>query len=45
MEGYGKRALIIDDNEDILHLTGTTLMNRGYNVYTASDGLGGGRNR
>ncbi|MCS6304184.1 MAG: response regulator [Nitrospira sp.] len=41
MDGYGKRALIIDDNEDILHLTGITLMDRGYNVYTASDGFGG----
>lgn len=41
MDGYGKRALIIDDNEDILHLTGVTLMDRGYNVYTASDGFGG----
>ncbi|HEX5545171.1 MAG TPA: response regulator [Nitrospira sp.] len=41
MDGYGKRALIIDDNEDILHWTGITLMDRGYNVYTASDGFGG----
>ena len=41
MDGYGKRALIIDDNEDILHLTGITLMDHGYNVYTASDGFGG----
>lgn len=41
MDGYGKRALIIDDNEDILHLTGITLMDCGYNVYTASDGFGG----
>lgn len=41
MEGYGKRALIIDDNEDILYGAGITLMDRGYNVYTASDWLGG----
>lgn len=41
MDGYGKRTLIIDDNEDILHLTGITLMDHGYNVYTASDGFGG----
>ena len=41
MDGYGKRALVIDDNEDILYLTGTALMDRGYNVYTASDGYGG----
>lgn len=41
MDGYGKRALIIDDNEDILHLIGITLMDRGYNVYMASDGFGG----
>lgn len=41
MDGYGKRVLIIDDNEDLLHLTGISLMDRGYNVYTASDGYGG----
>ena len=41
MDGYGKRVLIIDDNEDILYLTGVALMGRGYNVYTASDGLDG----
>ena len=41
MDGYGKRALIIDDNEDILYVTGIALMGRGYNVYTASDGFGG----
>ncbi len=41
MDGYGKRVLIIDDNEDILYLTGIALMGRGYNVYTASDGLEG----
>ena len=41
MDGYGKRALIVDDNEDILYVTGIVLMNRGYNVYTASDGFGG----
>lgn len=41
MDGYGKRALIIDDNEDFLQLTGVALMDRGYNVYTASDGFAG----
>lgn len=41
MDGYGKRALIVDDNEDILPVTGAVLMNRGYNVYTASDGFEG----
>ena len=41
MEGYGKRVLIIDDNEDNLYLTGGALMDRGYNVYQASDGLEG----
>ena len=41
MDGYGKRVLIIDDNEDIRHLTGIALMNREYNVYTASDGFEG----
>jgi CheY-like chemotaxis protein len=38
MDGYGKRVLIIDDNEDILYLAGTALMDRGYNVYTAAEG-------
>lgn len=41
MDGYGKRALIIDDDQDIAYLTGIALMNRGYNVYTASDGFEG----
>lgn len=41
MDGYGKRVLIIDDNTDILYLIGIALMDRGYNVYTASDGFGG----
>jgi|GEM_PF-798874 len=41
MEGYGKRALVIDDDQDIAYLTGIALMNRGYNVYTASDGFAG----
>ncbi len=41
MDGYGKRVLIIDDNEDNLYLTGGALMDRGYNVYQASDGLEG----
>ncbi len=41
MDGYGKRILIIDDNEDILYLTGMALSNRGYNVYTACDGFEG----
>ena len=41
MDGYGKRVLIIDDNEEILYETGVALMDRGYNVYTASDGFEG----
>ncbi len=41
MDGYGKRALIIGDDEDILYVTGIVLMNRGYNVYASSDGFGG----
>lgn len=41
MDGYGKRALVIDDNEDILYVTGLALANHGYNLYTASDGLEG----
>lgn len=41
MDGYGKRVLILDDNEDIRHVTGIALMNRRYNVYSAADGSEG----
>ncbi len=41
MNGYGKRVLIIDDDQDILCLTGTALVDAGYNVYSASDGFEG----
>lgn len=41
MEGYGKRILIINDNEDIQYITSGALMNREYNVFTASDGFEG----
>ena len=37
MDGYGKRALIMDDNRHSAN-DEAVLMNRGYNVYTASDG-------
>ncbi|MGC4097043.1 MAG: response regulator [Nitrospira sp.] len=41
MDGYGKRVLILDDNEDIRHVTGVALTNRRYNVYAAADGSEG----
>ena len=41
MDGYGKRVLILDDNEDIREMTGLALSNRRYNVYSAADGSEG----
>ena len=41
MDGYGKRVLILDDNEDIRHVTGIALTNCRYNVYSAADGAEG----
>jgi DNA-binding response OmpR family regulator len=41
MEGYGKRVLIIDDNEDIQYVTAAALVHRDYNVFIASDGFEG----
>ena len=41
MQGYGKRILIIDDAEPILYLTSMALLNAGYNVYSAADGVEG----
>ncbi|MDN5941498.1 MAG: response regulator [Nitrospira sp.] len=40
-EGYGKRVLVIDDAQDIRHLTCLALSDAGYNVYSAADGLDG----
>ena len=39
MEGYGKRVLIVDDDEDVRAIIGAMLEDAGYNVYEASDGL------
>ncbi|UVT17471.1 MAG: response regulator [Nitrospira sp.] len=41
MDGYGKRVLIIDDDQDIRFVTGMALMDAGYNVYSACDGIEG----
>jgi len=41
MNGYGKRVLIIDDDQDIRCLTGMALTDAGYDVYSASDGFEG----
>src|SRR5690349_19908551 len=41
MDGYGKRVLILDDDEDIRHVTGIALTNCRYNVYSAADGAEG----
>ncbi|MGN6552211.1 MAG: ATP-binding protein [Verrucomicrobiota bacterium] len=40
-EGRGKRILVIDDEESILHLLRETLVPRGYEVDTAPDGESG----
>ena len=39
MEGYGKRVLIVDDDEDVRAIICAMLEDAGYNVYEASDGL------
>lgn len=40
MEGYGKRVLIVEDDDDVRTLISSILMDAGYNVYEACDGLG-----
>ena len=39
MEGYGKRVLIVDDDEDVRAIICAMLEDAGYNVYEAADGL------
>lgn len=39
MDGYGKRVLIVDDDDDIRAIVGIILNEAGYNVYEACDGL------
>jgi CheY-like chemotaxis protein len=39
MDGYGKRVLVVDDDEDVRTIICAMLMEAGYNVYEASDGL------
>ncbi len=41
MRKNGRNVLIIDDEKVILDLTSIILKNRGYNVYTAADGVAG----
>ena len=39
MEGYGKRVLVVEDDEDIRTVICMMLGDVGYNVYEACDGL------
>jgi two-component system, chemotaxis family, chemotaxis protein CheY len=39
MEGYGKRVLVVEDDEDVRALICTILIEAGYNVYEACDGI------
>lgn len=39
MDGYGKRVLVVDDDEDIRTILCTMLSEAGYNIYVACDGL------
>jgi two-component system, chemotaxis family, chemotaxis protein CheY len=39
MDGYGKRVLVVDDNEDVQYLLARLLEHAGYNVHLAADGL------
>jgi two-component system, chemotaxis family, chemotaxis protein CheY len=39
MDGYGKRVLVVDDDEHTRLLMGTLLEGAGYNVVAACDGL------
>jgi two-component system, chemotaxis family, chemotaxis protein CheY len=39
MEGYGRRVLVVEDDEDVRTLICTILIEAGYNVYEACDGL------
>ena len=39
MEGYGKRVLVVEDDTDVRTLICAILIESGYNVYEACDGL------
>lgn len=39
MEGYGKRVLVVDDDDDVRTIICAILIEAGYNVYEACDGL------
>ncbi|ALA58982.1 response regulator [Nitrospira moscoviensis] len=39
MDGYGKRVLVVEDDQDVRGMICLTLSDAGYNVYEASDGL------
>jgi two-component system, chemotaxis family, chemotaxis protein CheY len=39
MDGYGKRVLVVDDDDDVRGLICTILSEAGYNVYEACNGL------
>ena len=39
MDGYGKRVLVVEDDDDVRTLIGVILRETGYNVYEAGDGL------
>jgi|SRR5579884_3430721 CheY-like chemotaxis protein len=39
MDGYGKRILIVDDDESSRHMLSLLLANKGYNIHIANDGL------
>ena len=39
MDGYGKRVLVVEDDDDVRTLISVILRDTGYNVYEACDGL------
>lgn len=39
MDGYGKRVLVVEDDQDVRVVIGLMLSDAGYNVYEAIDGL------
>ena len=39
MDGYGKRVLVVEDDDDVRTLISVILRETGYNVYEACDGL------
>ena len=39
MEGYGKRVLVVEDDIDVRSIVYAILIDAGYNVYEAGDGL------